>query len=287
MGTWGPAIKSNDTSSDVYEDFYEMYNSGEQPADITKKLSKDYESTISNPDDCNNFWFALALAQWETKSLDPELHEKVNSLIESGKDLAIWEELGAEKSELKKRAIALDKFTVKLNTEKKKPRARKVEVVKDPIFKKGTCLTFKLENGNYGGAVVLEEDYESGQGYNLIVSTRINQTNKPTLSDFKKAQVLVISYGNRESKPKVTWYAPTLFEKEYSGLFETVGTISVERDYRPNGPEISASFSSGWQHIIEPVNAQIEHERNHSAPNSIKLSQLTKVKWWTKWLSSN
>ena len=31
MGTWGTAIKDNDTSSDIYADFYDLYNEGQQP----------------------------------------------------------------------------------------------------------------------------------------------------------------------------------------------------------------------------------------------------------------
>ena len=84
MGTWGTAIKSNDTSSDIYADFFELYNEGQEPAEISKKLIKDNTELINNPDDCNNLWFVLALAQWETKSLEQELYEKVKSIIESG-----------------------------------------------------------------------------------------------------------------------------------------------------------------------------------------------------------
>ncbi len=281
MGTWGPAIKSNDTSSDIYADFFDLYNEGQEPADISKKLIQENKDLINNPDDSNNFWFVLALALWETKSLDQETYQKVKSIIESRQDLEVWRELDADESEVKKRKIALDKFLDKISSEKPIAKARKKKKVKDPIFEKGTCLTFKLENGNYGGAVVLAADHKTGYGYNLIVSTRLNQPNRPVKKDYEKSKVLVASFGNWKNEPQVTWYIPDRFKKEYSDLFEVVDKIQVDKDYTPNGTEIKASFSAGWHHIIEPVNSQLEYEKDKGETISFPLTDLTKKrKWW-------
>lgn len=281
MGTWGTAIKSNDTSSDIYADFFELYNEGQEPAEISKKLIKENTELINNPDDCNNFWFVLALAQWETKSLEQELYEKVKSIIESEQDLEVWRELDADESEIKKRKIVLEKFLDIISPDKPKAKARKKKRIKEPVFDKGACLTFKLENENFGGAVVLAADNRTSYGYNLIVSTRLNQTNRPTKKEFEKSKVLVASFGNWKNEPKVTWYLPDRFKKEYSDLFDIVGKIEVDKDYTPNGTEIKASFSAGWQHIIESVNSQFEYENDKGETKSFPLTELTKrKKWW-------
>ena len=281
MGTWGPAIKSNDTSSDIYADFFDLYNEGQEPAAISEKLQKDNKDLINNSDDCNNFWFVLALAQWETKSLDKELYDKVKSIIESGQDLEVWRELDAEESEIKKRKIALDKFLDKISSDRPKAKARKKKRFKEPVFEKGTCLTFKLENGNFGGAVVLAADNRTSYGYNLIVSTRLNQSSRPTKKEFEKAKVLVASFGNWKNEPKVTWYLPGRFKKEYSDKFEVVDKVQVNKEYTPNGTEIKASFSAGWQHIYESVNSQLEYEKENGETKSFPLTDLTrKKKWW-------
>lgn len=142
-------------------------------------------------------------------------------------------------------------------------------------------MTFKLENGNFGGAVVLAADNRTSYGYNLIVSTRLNQTNRPTKKEFEKSKVLVASFGNWKNEPKVTWYLPDRFKKEYSDLFDIVGKIEVDKDYTPNGTEIKASFSAGWQHIIESVNSQFEYENDKGETKSFPLTELTKrKKWW-------
>ena len=275
MGTWGTAIKSNDTSADIYADFFDLYNDGKEPTEIKEKLITD------NPKGTNDFWFTLALALWETKSLPSDILEKVRGIIESESDLKVWRELDASESDIKKRKIVLDKFLVKLESEKAKPKARKRISKKEPIFKKGSCLTFRLDNGNYGGGIVLESDFETGFGYNLIVTTRINQANKPTISDFKNCNVLVADFGNWENAAKTTWYLPKRFNKDFSELFENIGEITVEPNYTPNGSEIRASFSAGWQHIIEPVNQQLEYEKTNGMTKSFSIDKFIKrKKWW-------
>lgn len=281
MGTWGTAINSNDTSSDIYADFFDLYNEGEKPDAIAKKLIRDNKELIDNPDDSNNFWFALALALWETKALEQETFNRVKEIIQTEKDLQVWRELDADETEIKKRKGVLEKFLVKISSEKDKPKARKKKKIKEPIFEKGTCLTFRLPNRNYGGAVVLEADKQTGFGYNLIVTTRINKSERPTIKDFENAKVLVPNFGNWENQPKVTWYLPDRFKKEYSELFETVGKIQIDKNYTPNGSEIRSSFSAGWQYIIEPVTAQFEYEKINGENKLFLLTELTeKKKWW-------
>lgn len=281
MGAWGTAIKSNDTSADIYEDFFELYNDDAEPKDIYEKLISENQELINDPDDANNFWFVLALCMWETKSLSNELFTKIESIVTSGKDLEIWKNLDADKAEIKKRATALDKFLIKISVEKPKPKLRKKKKIEEPIFKKGTCLTFKLSNGNYGGAVVLDSDTSTGFGYNLIVTTRFNSLSKPTPDDLEKSEILVLSFAAWNNKSKVTWYMPNGFEKKYSHLFETVGHIDVKKEYTPNGLEIDASFSAGWHLIEDSVNKQFKHEQTNPKPPSIKLKTLIrKKKWW-------
>ena len=83
MGAWGTAISSNDTYADIYDEFFDLYNEGQSVEDISKKLIADNQETINEPDDSNNFWFALAKAQWECKQLDTELLERVKEIIQT------------------------------------------------------------------------------------------------------------------------------------------------------------------------------------------------------------
>jgi hypothetical protein len=283
MGAWGTGIKDNDTSSDIYADFFDLYNEGQKPSDITDKLISDNKELIHNPDDCNNFWFALALAQWETKSLDSFIFEKVKTIIETGSDLQVWKNLDADQQDIAKRRVILEKFLQKIQIEKSKPKAK--EKTKEPIFKGGDCLAFKLNNGNYSGAVVLAADHGTKNGWNLVASTRINQSSKPTLWDFEKSEVLIANFGDWENEPIISWYLPDGFKKKYTDSFEYIGNISVDKKYTPNGSEIKATFSGGWHLIKETTESQFENEKTISMPTrKMAIQELVKdKKWWKIW----
>lgn len=152
MGNWGTGIKDNDTSADLYDDFFELYNEGLKPADISKKILADNQELINNRYDSNNFWLTLALAQWETKSLEPEIFQKIKDIVDSKQDIEIWKELDADDETLKKRQQSLEKFLAKISIEKSKPKPKSKPA--KPIFSKGDCLTFKFSNGFFGGVVI-------------------------------------------------------------------------------------------------------------------------------------
>ena len=71
MGTWGTNIKENDTSGDIFDSFFELYNAGQNPVDISAKLISDNTELIDNPDDCNNFWFCTCIVTMGDKIIRP------------------------------------------------------------------------------------------------------------------------------------------------------------------------------------------------------------------------
>src|SRR5690242_9348648 len=103
MGSWSTAINGNDTFLDIYQAFFDLYNEGLNPTDISKKILADYDEMFSDHEDRNNSLFGLALAQWETKSLDSQLLKRVKEIIETGEDLKLWKELEADEKALAKR----------------------------------------------------------------------------------------------------------------------------------------------------------------------------------------
>ena len=124
MGTWNTAINGNDTFLDIYRNFFNLYNQGKNPVDISKKIQEDFGQMFSDYDDCNNSLFALALAQWETKALDPAVFNKVKIIIEREDDLKFWKESNADDKTIKKRQVALNKFLKQISVERDKPKRR-------------------------------------------------------------------------------------------------------------------------------------------------------------------
>ena len=277
MGTWGTGITSNDTYEDIHNEFFEQYNNGKDPSEVTKLLIKENHDIILDPEECNNFWFALAKAQWQCKALEEEVFEKVKSIIESGLDLEQWKKLDASEIDLKKRKVALEKFLLSLQKPKSKPITRKKGTKIDPVFRKGQCFTFKLQNGNYGGAVVLEVLLNSKYGYSLIATTRINKKTKPTIDDFKSSELLIKNYANWKDKPSISWYYPIRFEK-IEHLIWYVDSLQIDKIYSfdESGYGTMADIDI---YVINQVNEQFEFEIDNPSPKKrVKLKSLIREK---------
>lgn len=264
MGSWGTAISSNDVYADIYSEFFELYNSGVDVEEISKKLIVNNQDILNDPDECNNLWFALAKAQWECKQLDKNVFEQVKEIVETGADIDIWRKLDANEKDIKKRKFILDKFLLDLQKERLKPRARKKKRIRKPVFEKGDCLTFKLQSGNYGGAVVLEAIHDSEYGYNLIATTRLNQPNKPKKKDFENAEILILNYPDLGYKPIVNWYLP-LRHKHIAHLIEKVDSINVQINYDIDN-YIAGYIADFDILIIEIADNQFELEKSEPQP---------------------
>jgi hypothetical protein len=286
MGTWGTSIKSNDAFADVYSEFFELYNKGELPENISEKIKAENWEILEIEEEKHSFWFALALAQWETKSLNTKVLSTVENIITSGDDLNLWLNLGASEKDLKKRKIVLDKFLEKLKSERAKATPRKKIRLKTPVFSTGDCLCFKLGNGNYGGAVVLATDSNPERACNLIATTRIQKPSKPSIEDFESAEVLVQNFAAWQDSPDISWYSPDLYFKNYSGIYELIGNITVDIIYDPQnhlgeGYLFKPSWTSGWG-MNDAAIWQFESEILKPKPSkTLTIKQLTKKgKWW-------
>jgi len=280
MGTWGTAIKDNDAFADIYGEFFELYNKGGQPENISQKIRTENWEILEIEEEKHSFWFAIALAQWETKSLNAEVLSTVENIIISGADLKLWLELGASEYEIKKRKIALDNFLGRLRSSRPKAKPRKRPKLKTPIFSTGDCLAFKINNGNYGGAVVLATDKNTEDGCNLIATTRLNTKTKPRLIDFENAEVLVCNFGNWQNEAHVMWYMPDEYYKNYSGIYELVGKIEVELEYDINNSSkdylFRQSLTLSWM-MNYAIERQLESEVSKPKPlKTLTIKQFTR-----------
>ncbi len=124
MGSWNTTIKGNDTTLDIYSNFFELYNKGAHPVDVSQQIKEDFQDYFEDSEDRNNALFGLALAQWETKCLESEVFETVKAIIENGSDIKLWIDLGADEKMLKKREKELLKFLTQISVERPKPKRR-------------------------------------------------------------------------------------------------------------------------------------------------------------------
>ncbi|MDR3714184.1 MAG: hypothetical protein P4L51_15305 [Puia sp.] len=194
MGTWTTKINGNDTFLDIYHNFFDLYNQGGDPNNISKQIQEDFTEMFNDYDDRNNCLFGLALAQWETKALDLKVFQQVKEIIDSGNDLEVWKGLGADNKTLQLRKAALDKFLLQLSIEKEKPKRRvrpkheftykdlinitapdgqKVFTVSEHFTNGAYVQTGSLLSWGQGGGSIL---YFEGQGKHISAKWRDSQT---------------------------------------------------------------------------------------------------------------
>ncbi len=124
MGSWGYKPDESDTFADVYESFFDEYNRGASPEEASDAVRTELADYFRESDDQYDAHFALALAQWQTQSLDPALLGKIEQFIESGADIRNWQDRGADSDTLEKRSSALSAFLKKLKTPRQSKKRR-------------------------------------------------------------------------------------------------------------------------------------------------------------------
>ncbi|MDP9982256.1 hypothetical protein J2W14_001644 [Pseudarthrobacter oxydans] len=117
MGTWGPAIFSNDTAPDVREDFRDLVAQGATPAESTDQILAEYGVGMPGDPDNNDLWLGLAATQHKTGHVVPEVIDRALAITESPQELERW-----EPGDRKARLQALTKLGETLRTPPPPPR---------------------------------------------------------------------------------------------------------------------------------------------------------------------
>lgn len=203
MGTWSTGILDNDTSAEVYEDFFKLYNQGKNGTEISNILLSQLNESLKDKEEHNNILFALAFAQWEISDTNKELYQNVQKIIESEDDLNLWKELGADEVMLKSRQRELNKFLKKISILRAKPKARqKPSVVVESELVNGNCLTFQFPDKTYGGFALINCEFYENYGSISLAFTQIKKTSSPAFEDFKNTAFLDCSWS--ESQDTIT-----------------------------------------------------------------------------------
>ena len=238
MGTWSASIFGNDTSLDVKDEFFERYNQGEELEDIKKDLLFDIDD-----EDRFNVMFALAQCMWEVGQLDESFLSDIEKVIESKEDLAVLEELGADKSFIKQRTSNLEKFFKKISVKKEKPKKR----VAPPIpveskYRNGAVMVFQFEDETYGALISVDSKFYDKETYYSYLQTDIKMSRKPSIDDVRKARIIDPSFHSEEYnsfRDPAYYYsfvycisgylkstATKRFEKYNDSFFEVIGYLS-------------------------------------------------------------
>jgi len=201
MGAWSPSILGNDTSCEVRERFFELYDLGEQPENIADIVLEEQQENLQY--DKTNVWFGLALATWECKVLTSEIFNQVKQIVESKADIEFNRKLEADNDFLKKRQKVLDVFIVKISTEKDKARARKkIPKQVQSVYLSGMCFTYKNANGKYIGVYLTKSEHFKNKGKIVFCFMDFESDEIPNLSMFSNSKL----YGLTKLGPEWSGY---------------------------------------------------------------------------------
>ncbi len=145
MGTWGPAIYSDDLACDIRDDFKQLIGDGFNSEEATCMLEKEYKDLIDDSDENSVFWFALADTQWKTGRLIDRVLKNTLKIIDSRSDLERWKE---DPKNFKKRETVIAKLKQQLLTDQ--PKEKRITKVyrEESKFNIGDIFSYqnRLEN---------------------------------------------------------------------------------------------------------------------------------------------
>ncbi|MCP1161806.1 MULTISPECIES: hypothetical protein [Bacillus] len=145
MGAWGVAILSDDIAEDIkllYKDLLANEYSNE---DASRIVIEEYKNELDD-EETIVFWLVFASVQWKLGRLQENVKQEALQIIESGADLARWQE---EPKLQKKREVVLNKLREQLHSPQ--PEAKKVpkRFITNTSLKAGDAVSYELVSGSY------------------------------------------------------------------------------------------------------------------------------------------
>lgn len=188
MGAWSSAILGNDTSCEVQDRFFDLYNSGEIPENIASVILEEQKENLEY--DRTNVWLGLALACWECKVLTKGILNEVKKIVDTKEDIQFNKDLGANDDFIKKRQKALENLIDKISTEKPKPKARKaIPKQVQSTYTAGMCLTYKNLAENYIGIYLTESEHFKNKGKIVFFFLDFETNELPTIKMFEDSKL--------------------------------------------------------------------------------------------------
>lgn len=245
MGTWGPAITSDDTVLDIINDMKDRLKAGDALAVATDWILSVYEELLDDADEGPLVWLGIAHIQWQYGLVDPSVQRKIAEDLHLQRGLDRWRE---EPPSLARRLAVLAAFTAKISTPNPKP-SRMPKIVRRPApYPAGACLSILTEDGRYAAAIVLAVDNKDIEcGCNLVGVLDYLSASPATAEVFEQRAWLYKHHGNWRGAPDLLWHLPVGFKKE-SKRFTVIGQTPL----RATDP-VSATLYGSWRMIDQQV----------------------------------
>lgn len=267
MGVCGIKLSSSDTFADVYDAFYQKFNSCVDVDTIVNELEVMFSDVLSDDDEKNDFIFALAKAIWETGFVPNKYYEELLLIVNSKSELHRWIRLGGSISDSMKRHIEVERLLEKISIENVKPKRPRKKKLIDALFEKGECIALKDRNGYYSGVIILNSEKQTEYGINMILVIDYFSEKKPSLEDFTTANcAMEKDYKGVYRALILNCFAKNI--KKLSADVERIGMIAVNKDYSVKKSDYG--FGS-WSYIPERMS---KGNSNHDEIPRTKVKSL-------------
>ena len=161
LGAWGTAIFSEDSASDVRDEWREAILDGLSPEDATQRLLETFDDYLEEADTERLFWMALAAAQMETGRLLPDVCDRALAIIDGGGDVDRWREYGDE-SLARQRARVLERLAAKLRGPQPKPKRLRRPVALSVPLEVGDVVRVQAQREGENEALVVVVGHREG-----------------------------------------------------------------------------------------------------------------------------
>lgn len=91
MGAWGVAILSDDIAEDIKLMYKDLLANEYSNEDASRIVIEEYKNELDD-EETIVFWLVFASIQWKLGRLQENVKQEALQIIESGADLARWEE---------------------------------------------------------------------------------------------------------------------------------------------------------------------------------------------------
>lgn len=199
MAFWGIELAESDEFCTPYDDFVDLFEIGEEPANIGAILLERYRNRYGSDEGIpSNVIFALAKAQWMFCAQSQEILDRVHEMIKNGTDIEYYRSLGFSEEDLTARRLALQKFWQSLQTPKTTVRKRRISPHnRIKRLPKGTVAWYEYK-GDYFGFVVLDAVYTG----RLLALTKALPAEPQTAEEVLSAPALTVIWWNLITAPK-------------------------------------------------------------------------------------
>ena len=266
MGTWGTRIKDDDFVADIVSEFFELYDSSEDPKEIRIKLEISYAESIKDEDESHLFWLALAKAQWDIGLLDKDVLEKVEDIVNSDIDTKKWIELDGENPEKRRRLV--EEFAKEIKTPRTKPRKIKRKILRSSPFEEGDVVMFKTSRGEYGSFIVLSAEKNTQFAETAVVFSNIVSKEELDMQSVVKSDILIF-FTEVNGYPEhiiealnISIYSPIKDKKEYEQL-KVIGRLKIKK------VKHEINTYSSWNNVF----VGFEHRVNYPSTQKVSLKK--------------